>query len=178
MSDISIRIQSNQKRVEYLEKNFVSKKQLTKIHDWMFKPVGVDLNKYYPDKVCFRLREFENEVATLVEIETIKTDIGYQDKKKIVGEGEVDELKKKAELLGYEIWGEMNVNSIEYKISIDEMKVTVLSQKIDPIGEFIKIESESDKALIKLMKIFEVSKEEKIERNAAVLLGEKLNLIK
>lgn len=178
MSDISIRILSKPERIEYLENNSAAKRELPKIHDWMFKPMGITLDEYHPNRICLRLREFEDKTATLVELETIKADIGYQDKRKIFGEGESNDLKEKASNMGYEVWGEMLVSSVEYKILVDSEEVVVLRQTIDPIGEFLKIETGSEKALVELLGIFGVLDEEKIERNSAVLLGEKLGLIK
>ena len=71
----------------------------------------------------------------------------------------------------------MSVISFEYKLEVGEETVIILSQKIDPVGEFLKIESPSVEALNKVLKDLKVEDSEKIERNAAVLLAEKLGLI-
>jgi len=144
----------------------------------MFKPFGANLKTYHPDNVCLRLRTIVDQPSTLVELRTIKTNTGYSDEKKLFGQGSPEGLKQKARELGYEPWGEMTVNSTEYKLNINNNLITVLFQKITPIGEFLKIESPSVDALNQILKILTVSDTEKIARNSAVLLAEKMGLIK
>lgn len=177
MSDISVRIPITDKREKYIEDNYISLTNLPGLQDTMFKPIGVDLKKYHPNNICLRLRQFSDTSASLTEIKTIKTDVGYADEKIFHTSGTPQEMHQKATDMGYEEWGKMTVFSYEYKLEIDSDIVTVLSQALDPIGWFFKIESPSEKSLNKILAILEVSDDEKIERNAAVLLGEKLGLI-
>ena len=168
MAEISIRIPNTDERIKYVEDNFVAAQLLMGIKDTMYKPIGVSLAEYHPNNICLRLREFDDGKSTLVELKTIKTETGYTDEKRTV---DPEELTK------YEVWGKMTVISFEYKIEVGEEIVTILSQKIDPVGEFLKIESPSVAALNKILKDLKVEDSQKIERNAAVLLGEKLGLI-
>lgn len=177
MSDISVRIPITDKRQKYLDGNYVSLQNLPGLKDTMYKPINVDLVNYHPNNICLRLRQFSDTSASLTEIKTIKTDVGYADEKTFHQSGTPEEMKQKAIDMEYEEWGKMSVISFEYKLEIDDEVVIVLSQGIDPIGKFLKIESPSEKLLSKLLEILEVKVEEKIERNAAVLLGEKLGLI-
>lgn len=177
MSDISVRIPCNDFRKSFLENNSLSKKLLPVIKDTMYKPVGVSLSKYHPNEVCLRLREFEDNESSLVEIKTIKKSTGYSDEKKTFGKGKKVELKKIASDMYFEKWGEMSVISTEYQIKIKDKFLVALLQNITPVGEFIKIESEAQEALDSLLVLLKVSNEEKIERNAAVLLAEHLGLI-
>ncbi len=177
MSDISVRIPITDSRQKYLEDNYVSLQNLPGLKDTMYKPVGVDLKNYHPNNVCLRLRQFSDTSASLTEIKTIKTNVGYADEKTINLSGTPDEMQQKAIEMGYEKWGKMSVISSEYKIKIEDETITVLSQTVDPVGIFLKIESPSQKSLNKLLIILQVKDNEKIEHNAAVLLGEKLGLI-
>ena len=168
MADISIRIPNTNERMKYVEDNFAAAQLLMGMKDTMYKPVGIDLKEYHPNNICLRLRQFDDGKSTLVELKTIKTETGYTDEKRKV---DLEELAK------YEVWGKMAVISFEYIIEVGEETVTILSQKIDPVGEFLKIESPSVEALNQILKELKVEDSEKIERNAAVLLGEKLGLI-
>jgi hypothetical protein len=177
MSDISIRIPYTDSREKYLEDNYVSLQLLPGFKDIMYKPVGVDLKAYHPNDVCLRLRQFSDTSASLTEIKTIKNKTGYTDEKTFHISGTPNDMRQKAIEMGYEEWGNMSVISFEYKLEIDDEVVTVLSQSIDPIDYFYKIESPSEKSLDKLLKILQVKDSEKIQHNAAVMLAEKFGLI-
>jgi hypothetical protein len=178
MPDYSIRIPVNNYRLQFLEKNGTNKQILSGITDIMYKPVGVDMRKYHPNKTCLRLRQSFGKESTLVEITTIKTGTGYTDDKKVFGEGATADLKKMAGEMGYEPWGEMTVSSTEYTLPIGKNLVSCLYQEIKPVGKFIKIEAPSSSAISNTIKAFKVTNKEIIERNAAVLLAEKMGLIK
>ena len=137
----------------------------------------MDLNQYHPNKICLRLREFSDGHASLIEIQTVKAVTGYSDEKKTFGEGNLADLERIAKEMNFEKWGEMSVNSTEYTMSNNGSTTIALVQNIIPVGEFIKIESPTAKAINNFLKELNVSEEEKIERNAAVLLGEHLGLI-
>jgi len=177
MSDYSIRIPVNNYRLQFLEKNGTNKQLLSGITDTMYKPVGVNLGEYPPDKTCLRLRQSFGKESTLVEITTLKRGTRYTDEKNIFGEGNTADLKKIATKMGYEPWGEMTVSSTEYTVAIGKNLVSCLYQEIKPVGKFIKIEAPSSFALGNVIKAFKVTNSEKIERNAAMLLAEKMNLI-
>lgn len=178
--DFSIRIPATPKRIQLLEKKSSEKRVLSRIRDVMFKPIGRKLTSYHPNKACIRLREFlEEELpSTLVEIKTVKAKIGYGDKKRKFGKGKTSGLMAKAEKLGYEQWGEMFTVSTEYKLDFDNnLRATVLFQEITPVGKYLKIESLTQKGLEKALALLSATGEEKIERNAAVLLAEKLGFV-
>lgn len=177
--DYSIRVSASDERVAVLEEKALEKEQLTRIKDYVFKPLGVELKDFHPDEVCVRLREFlEGEnAATLVKIVTTKTEAGYTDEKEKLGEGKVDELLKKAEELGYEEWGRFATVSIQYTLDLGGEKVQVLLQDLEGIGKYLKVEAATQDGLRKAMEILKANEGEKIEKNAAVLLGEKLGLI-
>ena len=168
MADFSIRVPNTDERMRYVQDNFVGAQLLMGMKDTMYKPIGLILKEYNPNNICLRLRLFDDGKSTLVELKTIKTETGYTDEKRTVNP---EELTK------YEVWGKMSVISFEYKLEVGEETVIILSQKIDPVGEFLKIESPSVEALNKVLKDLKVEDSEKIERNAAVLLAEKLGLI-
>lgn len=177
--DYSIRVPVTRKRKKILEEKVVSKKKLSRIKDYLFKPAGIDLKVFHPDKKWIRLREFvEGDFpSTLIKGEVIKTPSGYMDKKDKLGKGKTKDLFEKASKLGYEKWGEVATTSTEYRLDIGGVTAEVLSQDISPIGTFLKIESETQKGLDRALELLKVKESEKIEKNAAVLLGEKLGLI-
>lgn len=178
--DFSIRIPATPERMKLLEEKASERKLLFKIRDIMFKPVGIPLANYRPDQVCIRLREFIDETnpSTLLEIKTVKTDTGYTDEKRLLGEGKTLELLDRARELGYEQWGEMTTTSIEYKLDFGEgWAASVLSQEIVPVGIFLKIESLTQGGLERALELLSATQEERIEKNAAVLLAEKLSLL-
>lgn len=177
MADFSIRIPVNSFRTQFLEINSINKIMLSGLVDTMYKPLGADLRKYHPGRTCLRLRETFGQESTLVELKTIKTGMGYTDEKTVFGEGQTEELKKKAKEMGFEPWGTMTVTSTEYTLKIGKNLVTALLQEIKPIGKFIKIESSSSETLTKCLRALKVSSDEKLEKNAAVLLAEKMNLV-
>jgi adenylate cyclase class IV len=174
--DYSIRIPATKERARILNTKAVSKRMLSRIKDYVFKPRGTSLADFHPDTVCVRLREFleGDKQATLVKIVTTQTDAGYTDTKEEFGEGSVEELVKNAEKLGYEKWGEIATVSTEYDLGYAQ----VLSQELSTVGTFLKIESDTQDGLTRTLKLLKASEGEKIVKNAAVLLGEKLGLIK
>lgn len=175
--DISVRIPKNSFRIQYLEDNCVEKKQLSDLKDIMFKPVGVDLSNYNPSEICLRLRKFSDLSSSLTEIRSIKKKTGYSDERKLYGKGDFKSLKTIAANMGYEIWGEMLVNSTEYMMRINGELVSAFCQKIIPIGEFIKIETSDMRTINLLLNSLKVSDDERIEKNSAVLLAERMGLI-
>lgn len=177
--DYSIRIPTTKERFEILESKEVTKRKLPKIKDYLFKPKGVKLSDFHPDKYAVRLREFTDEYkpSTLQKFNFIKADLGYTDEREDLGVGQTAILLKKAEQLGYEKWGVISTRSIEYTFNTNGDNVHVLYQELIPIGNFLQIESENQEGLNEIMKMLSVNESEKIEKNAATLLGEKLDLI-
>lgn len=176
--DYSVRIPATKRRIKILEEKCVSKKKLTPIKDYLFKPTGVDLNKFHPNKVCVRLREFpeDNIASTLDKIISLKKGVGYSDEKESLGKGKTSKLLDGfAEK--YEKWGELKTTSTQYLMRINGEKVKIFQQNLFPIGRFLKIEAESETALQHTLKLLKVKKTEIIKKNAAVLLAEKLKLI-
>ncbi|MFA6602251.1 MAG: hypothetical protein WCT01_00455 [Candidatus Shapirobacteria bacterium] len=176
MSDYSIRFPTTKERLEKIEVITESKKLLPKITDLMYKPKGKGLDEYDPKLICMRLRVFEDQSATLVELRVIKKDVGYTDERTDYGKGTKEELEVKLEDMGYEFWGGMETTSWEYIIEVNREKVMVLYQENKPVGNLIKIEAPSYESLVKIMEILEITDEEKIERNMVALLAEKLEM--
>jgi len=177
--DYSIRVPANEERISILKTKALDEEMLTKIKDYVFKPKGVKLSDFHPNDVCVRLREFleGGNLASLAKITTTHTEAGYTDEKEKLGEGKVDELLAKAEELGYEKWGEFATVSVQYSLDLEGEKVQVLSQELGVVGTFLKIEAETQEGLKKTLELLEAGEGERIEKNAAVLLGEKLGLI-
>jgi adenylate cyclase class IV len=173
--DYSIRIPATDDRTELLKKAASSDRELSKVKDILFKPLGEKLSGFNPNNVYVRLRIFEDDTqpATLIKVKTSKTDIGYTDEKEELGIGSEEELFKKAEELGYEKWGEILTHSGEFTLPDSKC----LLQNITPVGAFIKIESPTQEGLKKTLETLNADTDEKIEKNAAVLLAEYLNLI-
>ncbi len=177
--DFSIRIPTTPDRIRLLKEKSVRSKSLSRIRDIMFKPSGIDLKDYSPDKVCVRLREFMEEdiPSTLVKLTTTKISDGYTDEKEKLGKGETENLIAKAKKLGFEKWGEMSTVSTEYLLDFNGLKISVLSQEITPVGRYLKIESPSPNGLKKPLKLLGAKQNERIQENAAVLLAKKQNLL-
>jgi len=176
--DFSIRIPATDERIQVLEERCGTGIELPRITDIMYRPTNQSLEEFPPDKVCVRLRAFtdSDRPATLVKISTITTETGYTDQKEKLAEGEVEELIKQAQNRGYEEWGRMSTISVQYDFTLpDGTVISILYQKIDPVGEFLKIESPTQEGLRQALVFLSASEEEKIEKNAAVLLAEKLN---
>ncbi len=177
--DYSIRIPASEERIIELEERAVKKEQLTRVEDYVFKPEGIELKDFHPEKVCVRLRRFleGDKEASLEKITTTLTELGYTDEKEKLGEGEVNDLLKRARELGYEKWGEFATVSVQYSLNLGGEKVQVLLQELRGVGRFLKIEAGTQDGLNKALEVLQAGEEEKIEKNAAVLLGEKLGLI-
>lgn len=177
--DFSVRIPTTSVRIQLLKEKSVKSKSLSRIRDIMFKPSGADLKDYSPDKVCVRLREFmeEDMPSTLVKITTTKISNGYTDEKEKLGKGKTENLIAKAKRLGFEKWGEMSTVSTEYLLNFDGLMVSALSQKITPVGRYLKIESPNPNGLKKTLKLLGAKQSERIQENAAVLLAKKQNLL-
>ncbi len=177
--DFSIRVPTSEKRLAVLEQRCVAKRDLTPIMDIMFKPKGVDLADFHPGKTCVRLREFpaEEKPSTLVALKTVKAESGYSDERQKLGEGETKELVSRAEAMGYEEWGRMKTKSTQFDLEFGENSAQVLSQQIDPVGGFLKIESPNQPGLREALELLSASEGEKISKNAAVLLAEKMGLV-
>jgi hypothetical protein len=173
--DYSIRIPASPDRIKILEQACLEKKSLPKIKDYLYKPKGVDIKNFHPKEVCIRLREFisQKKPSTLTKIMTTKTKSGYFDQKENLGVGKTDYLITKARNLGLERWGEIHTTSTEYELKY----VNVLLQKQLPIGLFIKIESGEKVGLQKALKLLSANENEKINKNAAELLAEYLEII-
>ncbi len=177
--DYSIRIPATEERLKILDEKNVSKKSLSKIKDILLKPINTSLKDFHPDNVAVRIREFveEDKPATFIKMTFTKTDSGYTDQKEDYGNGTVEELLQKAKQMEYEKWGELETESIEYILNLNNQKVTVLCQNISPLGIFLKIESENQEALDQTLNLLNAQPDDKIEKNAAILLAEKLKLI-
>jgi len=177
MTDVSVRIPVNNYRILYLEKNAINKVILSGVSDTMYKPVGADLKNYHPKIICLRLREIFGKPSSLTEIKTAHEEVGYSDQKNIFAEGSTEELQAKALEMEYEVWGKMQVSSIEFTLKIGKNIVSVLLQEIKPIGKYLKIEAPNTEALRNCLKALRVEKREIINNNAAVLLAEKMGLV-
>ena len=174
--DYSLRIPATEKRIKILEEKSTSKKLLPKIKDILFKPKEVPLTNFNPNNICIRLREFtdEHKPSTLLKLTFTKTKTGYTDEREDLGLGITKGLLQKAKDLGYEKWGQVSTQSVEYDLGNN---IQVLSQELKPVGTILKIESKTQSGLDKAMKLLSVHESEKIEKNAAVLLAEKLKLM-
>lgn len=177
--DYSIRIPSTTERIALLESRCAKKTPLSALKDILFKPSGVTLKEFDPAKVAVRLREFsgEDKPSTLVKIAFTKTQTGYTDSTEELGRGETGALIGRARELGYEKWGEVSRVSTEYLLDFNGEAVNIFVQELDPIGTFIKIETKTQESLDKALELLSATASEKIEKNAAVLLAEKLNLL-
>lgn len=172
----SIRIPVTDERVRILDRTKTEKEVLTVVKDHLFKPKGQKLVEFNPKEICVCLREdlMESGRSDLTEIKTPKAQIGYYSDKRLIAEGIVTDLFRKAEELGYEKWGELTTSSEEY---IFPNRVTVLWQMINPVGNFVKVESFTLSGFEEIMRLLSAGEEEKIEENAAVLLAEQMGLI-
>ena len=177
--DYSIRIPATEERLKILDEKSISKKSLSKIKDILLKPTSIPLNDFHPDNVAVRIREFieENKPATFIKMTFTKTASGYTDQKEDYGNGTVEKLLQKAKQMGYEKWGELETQSTEYELNLNNQKVTVLCQNILPLGIFLKIESENQNTLDQALNLLNAKPDDRIEKNAAILLAEKLKLI-
>jgi hypothetical protein len=176
MSDYSIRFPTTIERLEKIEALTKSKKLLPRITDLMYKPISKGLDEYDPKLICMRLRVFEDQSATLVELRVIKKDVGYTDERTDYGRGTKEEMEAKLETMGYEYWGGMETTSWEYIIEVNSEKVMVLYQENKPVGSLIKVEAPSFESLVKTMETLGIRDEEKIERNMVALLAEMLGM--
>ena len=79
--------------------------------------------------------------------------------------------------MGYEKWGEILTHSVEYNLDLDGQDVQVLLQEMTSLGTMLKIESETAEGLNMALELLEAGESEKIEKNAGVLLAEKLGLV-
>ncbi|MFC1649527.1 hypothetical protein ACFL2C_02310 [Patescibacteria group bacterium] len=170
--DYSARTPVTHDRLEIL-KSKAKRVDHTKIIDTVFKPVGIALKDFPPDRVWVRLRKFfgTNKPSSLIKVTVQKGEYDYT--KEILGEGSDDEMIQKAKELGYEKWGVINLISEDYKLG----STKIYYQKLSHIGEFIKIDSDTKENLDEVLKTLGVKKDEIITKNAAVLLTEKLKLI-
>lgn len=176
--DYSIRIPSTPERIALLERQCAKRIPLSTIKDILFKPSGVSLKEFNPAKVAIRLREFADErPSTLTKITTTKTQTRYTDSKEALGSGETKVLLRRARELGYEKWGEISNVNTGYLLNFDGEVVKVFVQELAPIGTFIKIETETREGLDRVLALLSATPDERIEKNAAVLLAEKLNLL-
>jgi len=173
--DFSLRVPSSKTRTAVLEKFCKSKKQLTRIKDYLYTPNGESVKSFDPNYKWIRLREFlEDDLpATLTRGEVILTNEGYSDKKEKLGTGTLGEMKKLANKNNFKLWGEIATVTIEFDLGYAQ----VLSQNLTSIGEYLKIESETEEGLKKVMELLDIKVSEKITKNAAVLLAEKKGLI-
>ncbi|MBU0569350.1 hypothetical protein KKB40_01035 [Patescibacteria group bacterium] len=148
---------------------------LPRVKDYMFKPTGVELVNFPPNENCVRLREFVDgeKPSSLIKITVIRNKDGYSDKKKKLKDGKTQELQIEAKKMGFEGWGVFMNTSFEYDLKFAQ----VLLEKLTPTGKFLKIESETQEGLKKTLALLGAKKEERISKNAAVLLAEKLKLI-
>ena len=171
--DYSIRIPATKARISWIEENCKTKKELPKIVDYLYRPKNIALINFDPNDIVIRLREFveEKKPAILIMMQFIKSNSGYTDKKTVIAEGMSKDLINKAKKLDYIKWGVLKTHSVEYDLG---KGVKALYQQITLLGEFIKIESEKESELGKLLKKMNVTKKEAIEKNAAVLLFEKI----
>lgn len=176
MSDYSIRFPATQERLEKIGTWAKTKKLLPRITDLMYKPKGKKLAQYNPKLICMRLRVFEDQSATLVELRVIKKEVGYTDQRTDYGNGTKEELEVKLDTMGYEFWGGMETTSWEYVIEVNDQQVMVLYQENKPVGNLIKIEAPSYESLVETMKVLKIKDGEKIERNMVALLAETLNM--
>jgi adenylate cyclase class IV len=166
--DYSIRIPATPGRLEILEVKSLSQTPLPQLVDYLYKPVDKKLSDFPPDKICIRLRKFlnSNKPCTLEIIKTTKTESGYTDEKEKLGQGKFEDLQRLAKNHNYEQWGSLKTQSIEYKLE----NSTVLMQNLSPIGQYLKIESDTDEGLRNTLKLLHAKKTEGIRKNAASLL--------
>lgn len=149
---------------------------LPKLIDYLFKPMDKNLKDFHPQTLCIRLREFTNEnKPSKLEIitTTLNSQGGYTDSKELLAQGTTPELLKIAKGNNYESWGELQTQSTEFKIAQSK----ILFQNLNPIGQFLKLESPTEEDILKLIKLLGFNKNAKIEKNAATLLANHLKLI-
>lgn len=164
MKDYVLRIKLTKKILGLIEKNSFDKEELPKITDFFYKPKGVPLKDFNPNRISVRERRFPDR-TTLNKLETIKTSVGYSTKK-----SKIDNLEK------YELWGKFTCHSILYKIKVGSDVVDILHESFS-FGEHIKIEAKTLEVLNKTLKFFKVKKEDTIEKSSVVLLAEDMGLL-
>lgn len=181
IKDYSIRVKSTAERDKILERSATGKKRLPQIEDVWVKPSSESLTSYHPSRIITRLRSYTdtNKPATLMELKFTPSEVGYSDERVIFGEGPKESLLKKAQELDYSAWGTVVTTSMEYNLDLEGgAKAQVLSQQIEPIGTFLKIESKTKDGLEKTLKLLKAEPEKTIEKNAALLTAEYLGLVK
>jgi len=177
--DFSIRIPATDERISFLEKYCTSKKELPQIKDYLYKPIGVSLADFNPENVCVRIREFIDEAkpSTFIKLTIVKQEVGYSDEREEYGTGIPGELFEKAKEMNFEKWGEFSTHTFEFQISTGNNHCSVLLQDLDQIGKYLKIEAPDQETLVKTLALLKANESERIEKNAGVLLAEKMELI-
>lgn len=162
--DFVVRFNYSEDLEKKIDLKAASRQELSEIRDEFYKPKGTDLSDFNPRKVIIRKRTFPNR-DTLVKINIIQKPLGYTDTKE-----EVENLD------GYDKWGEFSSFAVEYKISVENKRITVLIETFD-FGKFVKIESPSLEKLDSIIQKLDLDKSKIIEKNSAELLAENMNLI-
>ena len=164
MKDYVTRIKPTKQLLKLIKKKKVSKRKLDKITDIFYRPVGVPLAEFSPEKIIVRKRIFPRRVE-ICKLEIKKDIAGYATKKTML-----------EDLDGYEEWGRFTGKGKQYIIEIGEEEVMVL-RELFSFGEYIKIEAPSVDTLKKTFELLGVNKGDRIEKNSAVLLAESEGLI-
>ena len=175
MKSWNLRIKRDSALIEWLRKNKKKKRQLTTIEDRYFKPLGVSLNRFHPQKRSLRIRLFSKK-AQLAFLPFVYKERTYSHGRYVFFEGFLKEAGNIVSELGFEEWGRQKIKSSEYSVNYKNKRLIILDEFLNGKNRYFKIEAFEEKVIIDFLKKFKIPKRKFIRKNMIWLLAREKKL--
>ncbi len=172
--DFSARFPSSSEIERICEDTCIDKRSVT-YTDEFYYPAGKDVSiDFNPRDVVIRLRVYEDsaKLPVLEKVDYITRDNGYYEMVDFLGEAEYQTLLKRVAKFQYKPWGKLRTESTLYYFKMNDEEVIVEIQRLENLGEYVKIKAPKKGYLEDTLTLLNVQKESIIKTNAAALYYE------
>lgn len=178
MEELTIKVKITPSILAFIKKQAVSTKQLTPLACSYWKPKGVALKEFSPNKKVIRLRSSNANTAWIDELDFFSRDGSYTHGRVRLFEGSVSESEAYLQKKNYEKWGEIRLRSIEHQLRLpSSAEVNALEEVLNGKKTLVKFEAKSKQEVEEIKNQLQLSPQDLILKNRAELFAEEKGLI-